>query len=98
MPRISIWDPKALTEALAVLATEGQALADAVAWRWSPAGLLALAVEYGGEAPADGGAIAPPAPARCSRLARRRSMSAAPHSARISRADPAAMRCWCHRC
>ncbi len=59
--RISIWDPKALTEALTVPRHQA-ALADAVAWRWSPAGLLALAVEYGGEAPAEGGTIAPPPP------------------------------------
>ncbi len=46
---ISIWDPGALTQALERSRGRGR-IADAVAWRTSPAGLLAVAVEIGSAA------------------------------------------------
>jgi len=58
-PRISVWDPKALTEALPPT-RHGTAVPDGVGWRWSPAGLLAWTIEYGGEPSSESGLLTPP--------------------------------------
>jgi uncharacterized protein len=56
---VSIWDPKALTEAQPPT-RQLSAVADGVGWRWSPSGLLAWTVEYGGEPTAEAGLQPPP--------------------------------------
>jgi uncharacterized protein len=59
VPQISVWDPRALTEALTPTRHQGL-LADVVGWRWSAVGLLAWGVEYGGEATGEGGGFGAP--------------------------------------